>query len=62
MPYETCTPSVIASKITDKNNPFNTRENAGMPPQIIANPSFDTINATLNYADTDYIFYLHDSA
>lgn len=62
MPYEMCTPSVIVSKIADKNNPFNTRQNAGIPSQAIANPSFDTINATLNYADTDYIFYLHDSS
>ncbi|MFZ2151404.1 MAG: endolytic transglycosylase MltG [Candidatus Absconditicoccaceae bacterium] len=62
MPYEVCTPSVISAKITDKNNPFNTRENAGIPSQPISNPSFDTINTTLNYADTDYIFYLHDSS
>jgi len=62
MPYETCTPAVISSKITDKNNPFNTRENAGIPPQTISNPSFDTINATLNYLDSDYVFYLHDSS
>lgn len=62
MPYETCTPSVISSKITDKNNPFNTREHAGILSQPISNPSFDTIDATLNYSTTDYIFYLHDSS
>ena len=62
MPYELCTPSVIVSKISDKTNPFNTRQNAGIPSQPIANPSFETINATLNYAQTDYMFYLHDSS
>lgn len=61
MSYDACTPSVIASKVSDKNNPFNTRQNPGIPSQPISNPSFGTINSTLNYVDTDYIFYLHDS-
>ncbi|MCF7835094.1 endolytic transglycosylase MltG [Candidatus Gracilibacteria bacterium] len=62
MPYESCTPSFIASKISDSNNPYNTRGNAKFVPQPISNPSFDTIDATLNYTDTDYMFYLHDSS
>lgn len=60
--YESCTPSFIASKLWDINNPYNTRWNAKFVPQPISNPSFDTINATLNYNNTDYMFYLHDSS
>ncbi len=58
-PYETCTPAVINRGIYDKNNIFNTRERAGIPPQPIANPSAETFKATLNYVKTDYLFYLH---
>ncbi len=59
--YESCTPSFIASKLSDINNPYNTRWNAKFVPQPISNPSFDTINATLNYQKTNYMYYLHDS-
>jgi len=60
--YESCTPAFISSKLSDINNPYNTRWNAKFVPQPISNPSFDTINATLNYNNTDYVFYLHDSS
>lgn len=59
--YESCTPSFIASKLDDTNNPYNTRWNAKFVPQPISNPSFDTINSTLNYKKTDYMYYLHDN-
>lgn len=59
--YESCTPSFIASKLSDTNNPYNTRWNAKFVPQPISNPSFDTINSTLNYKKTDYMYYLHDN-
>jgi len=60
-PYETCTPDVIVQKIYDEDNPFNTRQQAWLPPQVIANPSAETIAAVLNYELTDYFYYLHDS-
>lgn len=59
-PYETCTPSVIVKWLYDKNNAFNTRQVAGIPPQPIANPAIDTITAVLNYKKTSYLYYLHD--
>ena len=60
-PYETCTPSVIVKKISDKSNVYNTRQHAGLPPQPIANPSVESISAVLNFKKTDYFYYLHDS-
>lgn len=60
-PYETCTPKIIAQKVSDKSNIYNTRQNPGLTPQPIANPSVDSISAVLNYSQTDYYFYLHDS-
>jgi UPF0755 protein len=60
-PYATCTPNVIVKKISDKSNIYNTRQNYGLPPQPIANPSVESIAAVLNYKKTDYLYYLHDS-
>jgi len=61
-PYETCTPSVIVKKISDKSNIYNTRQNYGLPPQPIANPSVESIVAVLNFKKTDYLYYLHDAS
>jgi UPF0755 protein len=61
-PYETCTPSVIVKKISDKSNIYNTRQNYGLPPQPIANPSVESIVAVLNFQKTDYLYYLHDAS
>lgn len=59
-PYETCTPTMIGSKIWDKSNIYNTRQNLWLPPQAISNPSVDSILAVLNYKKTPYFYYLHD--
>jgi UPF0755 protein len=32
-----------------------------MPPQAISNPAVDSIDAVLNFVDSDYVYYLHDS-
>ncbi len=58
--YETCTPSMIARKIYDKTNIYNTRQVGWMPPQAISNPAVDSIDAVLNFVDSDYVYYLHD--
>jgi len=59
--YEFCKPDIIAKNIDDKNNIFNTRQNRGLTPSPIWNPSYQTINAVLNYKDSEYLFYLHDN-
>jgi UPF0755 protein len=61
-PYETCTPAFINRAIYDKSNLYNTRQHGGLPPQAIANPSVDSIDAVLNFKKTDYFYYLHDSS
>lgn len=60
-PYSNCTPNVIAKKIDDKNNKYNTRVNVWLTPTPIWNPSLSTIQAILHPNQTNYYFYLHDS-
>ena len=43
------------------DSPYNTYEHTGLPPHPISNPSLDAINAVLNPAVTDCLYYLHDS-
>jgi cell division protein YceG involved in septum cleavage len=50
---------VVSKYIRDKNE-YNTRTMRGLPKTPIGNPSYDTIESTLNYNKTSYYFYLHD--
>ena len=60
-PYASCTPSVIANNISDKSNPYNTRQKGGLPPQPISNPSVESIIAVLHPQTSEYLYYLHGS-
>jgi UPF0755 protein len=40
---------------------YNTYENSGLPPGPICNPGLSAIDAAVNPADTDYIFYVNDA-
>ena len=42
-------------------SPFNTYQNAGLPPEPISNPSIDAVVAALNPRQTDCHFYFHDT-
>jgi UPF0755 protein len=56
-----CTPNFIVNHIDDKND-YNTRTMLGLPKTPISNPSFETIQATLDWDETTpYYFYLHDN-
>lgn len=57
--FDECTGTFIATHIRDKNE-YNTRSMVWLPKTPIGNPSFETIEATLNYKDTNYYYYLHD--
>jgi UPF0755 protein len=40
------------------DSPYNTYENRGLPPGPIANPSRESIQAALEPAETDYLYYV----
>lgn len=44
------------------NSPYNTYLHLGLPPRPIANPGLAALQAALNPASTDYLFYLSDSS
>lgn len=52
-----------AVKSADKflESPYNTYANKGLPPGPIANPSVEAVLAALNPAQTDCLYYFHDS-
>lgn len=50
-------PLKLADKQTE--SPYNTYINKGLPPHPICNPGITAIEATLNPAQTDCLYYLH---
>jgi UPF0755 protein len=43
-------------------SPYNTYLNKGLPPHPICNPGLEAISAVLNPAETECLYYLHDSS
>jgi len=54
----------IAQRFIDKfkkiDSPYNTYLYKGLPPHPIANPGLNAIDAVLNSAETECLYYLHD--
>lgn len=49
---------VTLEEYSQVNSPYNTYLNPGLPPGPIANPGADSINATLQPAQTAYLFFM----
>lgn len=59
LPTKECTPKKVLEYLYDKND-YNTRQKKWLPKTPIWNPSYETIEATLNDKKTEYWYYLHD--
>lgn len=44
----------------NRDSPWNTRKNLGLPPGAICNPGLSSINAAVNPKNSEYFYYLHD--
>ena len=44
----------------NRRSPYNTRMNAGLPPGPVGNPGDASIDAALNPAQTDYLYYVRN--
>lgn len=44
----------------DRRSPYNTRLNSGLPPGPIASPGKSSLEAALNPAQTDYLYYVRE--
>ncbi len=50
----------VTIKDTEIDSPYNTYQHTGLPPGPIANPGMASIEAILNPADTDYLYFVAD--
>lgn len=50
----------LTVKDTEIPSPYNTYQNMGLPPGPIANPGIASIEAVLNAAKTDYLYFVAD--
>ena len=50
----------VSIEDTKINSPYNTYQHEGLPPGPIASPGLESINAVLNPADTDYLYFVAD--
>ena len=50
----------LTLKDLEINSPFNTYTNPGLPPKPIANPGLASLQAALDPANTEYLYYISD--
>lgn len=49
---------IVTYKDLKIDSPYNSYKNKGLPPTPIANPGIKSIEAVLNPADTDYLYFV----
>jgi UPF0755 protein len=54
-------PKDLSMEDLNYTSPYNTRKVLGLPPTPISNPGLNSIEAVINYTQTDYNYYLTDS-
>ena len=47
-------------ELEDKDNPYNTYANKGLPPTPVSNPGIDSIRAAITPTNTKYLYFLSD--
>ena len=52
---------MVVTKYINEKSEYNTRTKIWLPKTPIGNPSLETILATLNYQESEYWYYLHDT-
>ncbi|UZN23201.1 endolytic transglycosylase MltG [bacterium 3DAC] len=52
--------AVLSFEDIQIDSPYNTYKYYGLPPTPIGNPSLDAIKAVINYAKTDYLYFVAD--
>ncbi len=52
--------SNITNADKTSNSPYNTYNHAGLPPAPISNPGLTSLQAAVNPANTDYLYYITD--
>lgn len=50
----------LTRKDLDIDSPYNTYKYTGLPPTPISNPGAEVLNAVVNSANTDYLYYISD--
>lgn len=54
-------PIVTRDDYSDFNSVYNSYLNDNLPPTPISNPSYETINAIINYEESEYWYYISDN-
>lgn len=58
VPLNELPPGALATELRERESPYNTYKNTGLPPTPIGNPGLEAITAVLEPTESDYWFYL----
>ncbi len=61
-PLNELKPGELANTLRDLDSPYNTYKNIGLPPTAIGNPGINAIKAALFPKQSEYFYYITDSA